>query len=416
MGPDLMTSLTTVMGSVWTTILLVAALIFFGLFRGSPKLLRSMLELIQLLVRIKRQTKRVTSAAAKRKGWSVVDMFAEAVARNGPDQPMIVMADSGAVVTYADMDARSNRVAQWLVQAKGFTPGATVALLMPNCIDYVAVWIGVAKAGGVTALLNTNLTGAPLVHAIKTALAPPASSSSASSSSAAAADGSGAARKLLITTAALAEASLRPDTRTALEQDIGADVFEVVQLDALSGSSSSTSTSTSGSSSKGGSSGSGSGSALTDSGALGSFSTAPVASSLRAEAQALSTLFYIYTSGTTGLPKASKINHLRFWSAGATLWTLCRLTPADRLYSALPLYHASGGMMGVSACVLSGATMVLRPKFSVSLFSRDLTEHRCTAVQYIGELCRYLVAAKPNPLDGSQRIKCAAGNGLRPEV
>ena len=67
--------------------------------------------------------------------------------------------------------------------------------------------------------------------------------------------------------------------------------------------------------------------------------------------------------------------------------------------------------VGVSACVLSGAALVLRPKFSVSSFSRDLTEHRCTAVQYIGELCRYLAAAKPNPLDGSQRIKCAAGNG-----
>ena len=54
---------------------------------------------------------------------------------------------------------------------------------------------------------------------------------------------------------------------------------------------------------------------------------------------ALSTLFFIYTSGTTGFPKASKINHLRFWSAGATLWTLCRLTPSDRLYvSKEPIY------------------------------------------------------------------------------
>jgi fatty-acyl-CoA synthase len=41
---------------------------------------------------------------------------------------------------------------------------------MHNCSDYVAVWLGVAKAGGLTALLNTNLTGAPLAHAIATAL------------------------------------------------------------------------------------------------------------------------------------------------------------------------------------------------------------------------------------------------------
>ena len=37
-------------------------------------------------------------------------------------------------------------------------------------------------------------------------------------------------------------------------------------------------------------------------------------------------------------------------------------------------------------------------------------------MQYIGELCRYLVAAAPSPLDGSQELRCAVGNGLRPEV
>jgi hypothetical protein len=37
-------------------------------------------------------------------------------------------------------------------------------------------------------------------------------------------------------------------------------------------------------------------------------------------------------------------------------------------------------------------------------------------MQYIGELCRYLASAPPSPLDGSQPIKCAIGNGLRPEV
>ena len=42
--------------------------------------------------------------------------------------------------------------------------GDVVALLMPNRPEYVTVWLGVAKIGGVTALLNTNLTGASLAH------------------------------------------------------------------------------------------------------------------------------------------------------------------------------------------------------------------------------------------------------------
>ena len=136
----------------------------------------------------------------------------------------------------------------------------------------------------------------------------------------------------------------------------------------------------------------------------------------RADVHWDSVLFFLYTSGTTGLPKASKINQLRFWSAGSTIHRLCHLSAADRLYCALPLYHASGGMMGVSACFQTGATMVLRPRFSVSQFAHDIAVHKCTVMQYIGELARYLCTAHPTPLDGSWPIKYAIGNGLRPEV
>ena len=68
---------------------------------------------------------------------------------------------------------------------------------------------------------------------------------------------------------------------------------------------------------------------------------------------------------------------------------LSHLGPADRLYCALPLHHASGGVMALSACLQSGACLVHRPRFSASSFSRDVALHRCTHVQYIGEMCRY---------------------------
>ena len=40
----------------------------------------------------------------------------------------------------------------------------------------------------------------------------------------------------------------------------------------------------------------------------------------------------------------------------------------------------------------------------------------CTAFQYIGELCRYLVAAPPHPEERSNRLRLAIGNGLSAEV
>lgn len=96
---------------------------------------------------------------------------------------------------------------------------------------------------------------------------------------------------------------------------------------------------------------------------------------------------------------------------------LCSLTSKDKIYAVLPLYHSGGGMLGVGAALMSGATMVLRKKFSASNFTSDCLKYQCTSFQYIGELCRYLVAIPPNDRDKTLKsIKTAYGNGMRPDV
>lgn len=62
----------------------------------------------------------------------------------------------------------SNRVAH-LFQQSGLVAGDTVALLLENRPEYVAIWVGLAKIGLVTALLNYNLRDKQLLHSIKTA-------------------------------------------------------------------------------------------------------------------------------------------------------------------------------------------------------------------------------------------------------
>ena len=37
---------------------------------------------------------------------------------------------------------------------------------MPNRPEFMAIWLGITKVGGVVALLNTNLAGASLAHCI----------------------------------------------------------------------------------------------------------------------------------------------------------------------------------------------------------------------------------------------------------
>lgn len=47
--------------------------------------------------------------------------------------------------------------------------GDSMALLMENCPEYIGTWLGLSKAGFVTALVNTNLRKEVLIHSITAA-------------------------------------------------------------------------------------------------------------------------------------------------------------------------------------------------------------------------------------------------------
>ena len=68
-------------------------------------------------------------------------------------------------MTYRQYDQRGDQYARWAM-AHGVAKGDVVALMMPNRPEYLAVWLGIARAGGVIALLNTNLTGTALAHCV----------------------------------------------------------------------------------------------------------------------------------------------------------------------------------------------------------------------------------------------------------
>ncbi len=93
-------------------------------------------------------------------------MFPGFHARSRPDHPAIVMAGSGETVTYAELDERSNRLAQ-LWHARGLRRGDHVAILLENDPRWFdAVWAAL-RSGLYYTPVNFHLTAPEVAYIVE---------------------------------------------------------------------------------------------------------------------------------------------------------------------------------------------------------------------------------------------------------
>ena len=276
------------------------------------------------------------------------------------DAPALISVD--AQLSYRELAAACHRYARWGL-ARGLSRADTVCLVMANCPDYMAIWLGLSAIGATVALINTNLRAALLAHALNLV-----------------------APRAIIVDASLSEAigAVRPLLHPAVECWLsGAAQAGLPRLDEE----------------------------------LAKLPGEPLrVSELAAPPTLEDRALCIYTSGTTGVPKAANVSHYRLmqwshWFAG-----LIDVQPEDRMYDCLPMYHSVGGVVATGATLVGGGAVVLRERFSASNFWQDVVAERCTLFQYIGELCRYLLAHPPQQEESQHALRAACGNGLRAEV
>jgi fatty-acyl-CoA synthase len=235
---------------------------------------------------------------------------------------------------------------------------------MQNCPDYLAAWLGITRTGAVASLINTNLVGDSLAHAIRTA-----------------------APKCIVVGADLADAvaAANASLELGLPCWIHGDGPRGHGMDRVDL-------------------------------ALDSQSPVALSTSECALPSTRDPALYIYTSGTTGLPKAAVVSHHRvlqwsYWFAG-----MLDAHEDDRMYNCLPMYHSVGGVVAIGSMLVRGGSVVIRRKFSARSFWEDVASTECTMFQYIGELCRFLVNMPRSPKECDHRIRIACGNGLRPDI
>ena len=82
-----------------------------------------------------------------------------------PDKPAIIMHPSGTVLTFADLEARANRLAHFF-RKHGLREGDTVAILMENNEHFHAVMWAARRCGLYYVPINTHLTAAEAAYII----------------------------------------------------------------------------------------------------------------------------------------------------------------------------------------------------------------------------------------------------------
>ena len=83
-----------------------------------------------------------------------------------PDREALVELATGRRYTYAELNARANRLANLLRERLGIQPGERVSVLAHNSIAYIDLFYGLAKIGAIFAPLNWRLTARELTYIV----------------------------------------------------------------------------------------------------------------------------------------------------------------------------------------------------------------------------------------------------------
>jgi fatty-acyl-CoA synthase len=122
------------------------------------------------------------------------------------------------------------------------------------------------------------------------------------------------------------------------------------------------------------------------------------------------TYMLLFTSGTSGAPKACVLSQGRLERSSAGLTLMQQLTADDVMYCVMPLFHSNCIITSFAPWLISGATLVLRRRFSASGFLPDVRRYGVTYFNYVGKPLSYILATPEQADDADNTLTRVFGN------
>ncbi len=277
-------------------------------------------------------------------------------ARQKPDHVVFQFRDYP--VTFSELNERINRAANGFLEL-GIQKGDMVAIMLPNCPEFLYTWFGLNKIGAVEVPINVALKGAGLVHQIVQ-----------SDSVAIVAD-----------TQFLDRLNNVSDELTTVKQAV---FYQKDTAEPLPGWNDCVSH---------------------------EFSWLMDHSDVAPEADVKydDMASILYTSGTTGVSKGVMISHHYWYEIWSRSVHYSRYTEDDVLYTGLPFFHGNAQGITIGPAILADAKAVIVERFSASELWEDCRRWECTEANYIGGIIPILMKATPQDIDGDNPLRLMVG-------
>ena len=268
-----------------------------------------------------------------------IGLFLKKRAEICPDREAIVEFERDRRFTFAELNARANRVANGLLGA-GIRPGDRVAALLKNGVEFVETYFAVAKIGAVFVPLNWRLVAAELAYILGDC-----------------------------STKALVYDSDFDGVAGELQGGARGELSMTLWLRRENGSA----------------------------GAPGwardydSFAAAAGMQEPPVGAWDNDNLFIMYTSGTTGRPKGAVHSHDGMLWSQLTSMSTSDMRDGDRWLLALPLFHV-GTLSPCSLLVHRGGTGVIMRELDIGAMFRCIEQERVTIFMAVPALLQFMLA------------------------